>query len=232
MSFFGDQVDDDGASTALDRFECGQQGRQIVSVFDKHIIEAQHFKEIGLRRSVCIAQFFQVLVQSAMVFGNRHIVVVDDDNHIRSQNSGVVQRFQRFAARQRPVAHNRDNVIIFAFQIAGFRQTVRQARPRGGVSDLEKVVFAFVRIRKAGNAVVFRGIKEVFFASRQNFVRVALMRHVENDFVLGRIKNGVKRNRCFQKSQVRPHVSARFIDFFNQNGANVIRQSFQFGNGQ
>ena len=54
----------------------------VVAVSHIEIVEAHSLEEVARRLAVGFAQQLQVVVKSAVVFGNRHLVVVDHHNHV------------------------------------------------------------------------------------------------------------------------------------------------------
>ena len=76
------------------------------------------------------------------------------------------------------------------------------------MTDLEEVVFAFDRVRIARNVVIFFGVKISVLSAREHLVRVALVRNIENDLVLGRVENVVKSDSSLDHTEVRAEVSA------------------------
>ena len=77
-----------------------------------------------------------------------------------------------------------------------------------------------------------RGVCERPFASRQHFVDIGLVRHVENDLVLGRIKNVMQGDGRLDHAQIRTDMTARRADFLQQDGAQLVGDGGQIRNVQ
>ena len=103
-----------------------QTANNVIAVIEINIIEPHGFKEVAFCLAIGFPEQFKVLIQSAVVFGDRHLVIVDDYDHIGSGLSGIIKAFICFAAGEGTVADNGDNVIIFAFQIACFSDAACQ----------------------------------------------------------------------------------------------------------
>ena len=76
-----------------------------------------------------------------MVFGYGHFVVIDHDNDSGAQLGGFVEAFECFAARERAVADDGDDVFVRAFDVAGLLKSRGQADGCRGVSHFKVVVY-------------------------------------------------------------------------------------------
>ena len=70
----------------------------IIAVVHVHIIQSHSLEEITFALTVTVTQIFQVLVQTTVILGNRHLIVVDNNNHICSKFRYIIQSFKCFAA--------------------------------------------------------------------------------------------------------------------------------------
>ena len=82
----------------LHRRESIDQRFHIISFLDILIVKSHRFKEVTFTLPVTLTKRLQVFVQPAMIFGNRHLIVVDDDNHIAIKLRCIVQSFESFTA--------------------------------------------------------------------------------------------------------------------------------------
>ena len=143
-----------------------------------------------------------------MVLGDRLLVVVEHDDEVRLHLARDVQALERLAAGHRAVADEGDDVLCAPGKIARLGETGRKADRGGCMSDVEDVVRALIRIRKAGDRTVLRFVDVGRGASRQHLVRVALVRDIEYNLVARRIKDGVECDRRLDDAQIRPDVPA------------------------
>ena len=82
-----------------------------------------------------------------MVFGNCHLVVVDDNDEVVIELPGVIQAFKGNAAAQRTVADECNNIEVFFFEASCFSEAESQADRGRSVACVENIVFwAFIRV--------------------------------------------------------------------------------------
>ena len=70
----------------------------VIAVFHVQIIQSHGGKEVARRLTVGFAQQLQVTIQTAVIFGNGHLVVIDNNNHVSSEFCYVVQSLEGFAS--------------------------------------------------------------------------------------------------------------------------------------
>jgi hypothetical protein len=99
------------------------------------------------------------------------------------------------------------------------------------VPDVKDVVRALVRIRKARDIAVLRLVDICARAPRQHLVRVALMRHIEDDFVPRRVKDRVERDRCLDDAEVRRDMPAADARAADEGGAHFLCEGAALGGG-
>ena len=64
-----------------------------------------------------------MVVERADIFGNRHFIVVENHQHIRTDIARVIHRFKRHASSNRAIANDTDGAAIFAFFLGSNRNT-------------------------------------------------------------------------------------------------------------
>ena len=130
----------------------------------------------------------QVIRNTADILGDRHSVVVQDDNEILFQSCGVVQGLIGHSAGQCAVSDHGDDAVVFPLQVPGFRHA--DAGGNGGrrMTRIERVTGVFVRLREPGNAAEAAEPLEFIFPPAQDLVGVGLVSHVPYDLVLRRGK--------------------------------------------
>ena len=69
---------DRGTIDILDLFENFNKRADIVAVLFVNIVKSEILENIMLRFSVAVSEFFEVFIKSAVRFGNRLLIVVDD----------------------------------------------------------------------------------------------------------------------------------------------------------
>ena len=199
-----------------------------ISVPDIAIVKTERLKHVTLGLAAGFPQQPQVGIQTAVVFGNRHFVVVDDNNDVTVKHRRIAQSLQRFAAGKRTVADHRDHVVLFAPKVARFGQTAGQADGSRRMADDKKVVFALIGIGIAGNFSHFLNFEKTVLASGENLVRIALVRNVVNNFVFRRIKHIMQSNCGFDNPQVGTDVAADFAVAVKHRRTDFAGQRFHF----
>ena len=117
-TFGGVDVQYHGMVDAAKRFERLDQGVDIVPLFEVAIIEPHRAEDVVRGSSARGAQARQAAVDSAMVFGDRLVVVINHDNDAAVQNGGVVEPLECEPARERAVANYGDDIVVLAGKVA------------------------------------------------------------------------------------------------------------------
>ena len=84
----------------LDLAECSDQRRDIVAVLHENVVQSHCPEQVALCLAVCIPEEFQILVQTAVVLCDGHIVVIDHNDKVGVHLAGKVQTLQRLAAAE------------------------------------------------------------------------------------------------------------------------------------
>ena len=122
----------------------------------------------------------------------------------------VVERLERRAVRDRGVADDGDHVPVSG-KVPRRRDAERRGERRSRVAAAERVVRAFPAGTEAGDAArLAQRVESLAVAPREQLVRVALVRDVEDDAVARRRKHAVKRDRELDDAEVRADVPAVF----------------------
>lgn len=123
MTFLSVDVYHHGMVDVFDLAESFHETAHIVALFHVEVVEAEGTEVVALRLAAALAQTLEVAVQPAMVLGNAHLVVVDDDDDVGAQFGGSVESFESLAARERAVADDGDDILFATKDVAGFLQT-------------------------------------------------------------------------------------------------------------
>ena len=126
LALEGVDVEHHRAVRVLYAAECLNERRHIVALCHINVVEAHGFEEVARRLAVSVAKELQIVVKATVVFGNRHLVVVDHNNHVRVQLGSNVETLKRLAAAQRPVANHGNHIEMLAAQVARLRQSRSQ----------------------------------------------------------------------------------------------------------
>ena len=134
-------------------------------------------------------QLIKIFAHRAHVFGNRHFVIVEHNNHILMQHTGIVQRFESHTAGHGAVTDDSYNIIILSLQVAGAGHAKRCRNRRTGMTGTEGIVLAFAALRETGKTAVLAQRRKLLPASGNNFMDIGLMTYVENNLIFRCIKN-------------------------------------------
>ena len=147
FAFYCMYVNDNGFGRVLYLLERLDERGDVVAVFFVDVVQPERTEPVVLRLAVALSQFFEILIDAAVSFGNGLFVVVNNNDEIAAKfRTGYVEGFHRLAARKRTVADDCHDVFFAAENVATLGKSERERDGRGGVSDVKKVMFAFLRI--------------------------------------------------------------------------------------
>ncbi len=153
-------------------------------------------------------QFGKVVGQPANVPGNRHVIVVEDHQHVGVQVTGVVQCLERHAGGHGAVTNNGNALSAGLLQACCDRHAQRCADGSAGMADAKGVVVAFGPFREAGQTAFAADASHGLFPSGQDLVGVGLMADVPHQAVARRIKDVVKGDGKLKHAQAGPEMTA------------------------
>ena len=182
----------------------------VVTLFQIIVFKAPRLEPVVLAGAVALAQGTQVLIDSAMIFGDRHFVVVHHDDDARAELRSLVQTLESLAARKGAIADNSYDVLIGTLDIARLLQTRGKTHGCRSMTHLEVIVFrTFGRRRITRNGIhVIHIAEESHSSSGEHLMRIALVAYVKHELILWRIKNVVKRHGSLHESEVWSHMTA------------------------
>ena len=232
LALFGHDMQNDRLFRVLDCAERLDHGGKVVAVRDKAVVQTHRAEQVALGLAAGFAQQAQIAVDAAVVLRDGHIVVIYDDDELAVQLGRVVERFERFAAGQRAVTDDCDDVAALAAQVTRLRQTAGEADRGRGVADGEVVVLALVRVAVTRNVVVVRRVEESLGSAGQHFVWIGLVRNVEHHPILRGVENVVQRDGRLDEAEVRAAVAAVAAELFDERGADFAAERRHFGERQ
>ena len=218
----------DGMVNVLHLIEGGDECFELVALIHIEIVQAHGTEEVVATSAIRPSERCEVLVKSAMVFGNRHLVVVDHDDKVRAQFGCPVKAFKCFTTTERPIADDGNHVARLAAQVATFGQATCQADRRGSMADDEMIVLALRGLGITRHVVVVRGLEKSFGATCQHFVGIALVGNVEDDFVLWRVKHVVYGDGGLHHAEVGTAVTTMAAHFLNEKRAYLHGEFLHF----
>lgn len=208
------------------------QSRDIVTVPDIEIVQPQGPEKITLRFTLAVAQSFQVLIKTAVIFGNGHFVVIDHYDQVRSHFTGIAQAFICLSSAERSVAYHGDDIFGIPLQISGLSKTAGQADRGGRMSDRKGIVFALLRIGITRNLIVSGRVEERCVTPGQHLVYITLVRNVVHHLIFRRIEHIMQRNRRLDHAEVRADMTAVRTQFSQQGLTDFAGQIVQLTDGE
>ena len=155
---------------------------------------------------------------------DRHLVVVDDDQHLGLALPDVVERLERQPAHQRSIAHHDHDALEAVPDVARLGEPFGDREARAGMAAVEHVVGRLRPAREAADPVELPQRAEALEAPRQELVRVRLVPGVPHDVVAGRLQQAVERDGELDDAQRRAQVAARDRDRGDDGLADLERE--------
>mmetsp|Transcript_6569 Transcript_6569/g.27608 ORF Transcript_6569/g.27608 Transcript_6569/m.27608 type:complete len:481 (-) Transcript_6569:256-1698(-) len=152
-------------------------------------------------------------------------VVVEHRDHARAEVVRVVHRLVGHAARDGAVADDGDAVVLglFLLRLAD-RHAQRGRDGRRRVARAETVVVRLGALLEAREAALLAERGHAVAAAREDLVRVALVRDVPQDAVLGRVEDVVERDGELDDAERRAEMAARLGHLANDLPAQLVRE--------
>ena len=153
---------------------------------------------VGFRRG----NVQQVVVDTADIRVNRHVVVVEHHQQVRTINTRIVQCLECHASRHRTVADDGNRLpVLLAVQLGCHCHAQGGRNRRGGMPRAKRVVLTLATARETADAAVQAFGLELLLPPGQNLMGIRLVPYVPNDVVVRRVKHIMKRYREFHRSQ-------------------------------
>ena len=166
-----------------------------------HVVQKAAHVLLGIEVAVGGAQTLEVAGQRTHIFGDGHLVVVQNDEQI-VQAADVVHSLVDHAAGKGTVADEHDHLPRLPPQLFGPRNADADRQRSVAVAGNEGVVFTLVGVRETGQAVELAELCKALAAAGQQLVRITLVAHIEHDLVLRGRKDAVQRYRQLHSPQV------------------------------
>ena len=161
--------------------------------------------------------------------GDRHLVVVEDDEHPPLLGAGVVHRLVGHAGRDRPVADHRHHVAGRLAEVARHGEAEAR-RDRGrGMRRAEGVVGALAALGEAGQPAALPQRADAAAAPGDDLVRIALVADVPDQLVVGRVEDRVDRHGQLDHPEARAEMPAGLRHHRDQLLAQFVRDGGELG---
>ena len=140
---------------------------------------------------------------------DRHLVVVEDDEHLRLALPDVVERLERQPAHERRVTDHDRDALEPVTKVACLGQPLGDGQPGPRMATVEHVVRRFGPPREATHAIELAERREPVEAAGQELVGVRLMAGVPHDAIARRLEQSVQGDGQLDDAKRRSEVAAR-----------------------
>ena len=141
--------------------------------------------------------------------GDRHVVVVEDDDQARVHGAGVVHGLIGHARRHRAVADHGDDIVGSAGEVARDCHAEAGGNRGGGVRGAERIVIALGALGETGQAAAGAQRADAVATPGQDLVRIGLVTDVPNQPVARRVEDVVDRRGQLDHAQAGAEMAAR-----------------------
>ncbi len=174
----------------------------------------------------------EVVGERPDVLRNRHVVVVQDDQQVRGQRAGVIERLERHAGRHRTVADDGHDTALLPKLRGRDRHTERRTDGGARVTNTEGVVLAFRACRKGCESAVLLDRMQPVSTAGEDFVWIRLVADVPDQPVLRCLENVMQCDRQLDGSQAGREVPAPRADALNEEIPQLFGHGGQLGKRQ
>ena len=174
----------------------------------------------------------EVLREGADRGADRHLVVVEDDEHPRLALADVVEGLEREAAHEGGVADDDGDPLEAVAQVTGRGEALGDRESRAGVAAVEDIVRRLRAPREAADAVDLAERAESLEPAGEELVRVCLVAGVPDDPVARRLHEPVEDDRELDDAERAAEVAARPGDGLDDRRADLAGQRLELGVGQ
>ncbi|MNE00106.1 hypothetical protein D3C80_925030 [compost metagenome] len=174
----------------------------------------------------------QVVRQATDVARDRHVVVVEDHQHVGIDFLGVVQRLESHAGGQCAVADHGNGLARIVLQAGGDGHAQGSTDRGAGVTDAKGVVLALGATREGGQAVLLAQGVHALAATGEDLVRIGLMTNVPHQAVVRGVEDVVQGDRQLDDAQAGAKMPTGLTHGVEQFLAQFVGQGLQVGFGQ
>ena len=185
------------------------------------------------------AEVFEVIGEGALRLGDAHAVVVEDDQQLALERAGVVEAFKGQAVDDGGIADEGDDRGVALEELIGAGHAdgggdgrCRRGRRRRGRRAIR-------RDRGSRRRRPFCGGWRILGPAGEQLVRVALVAHIPQQAVVGKIEDDVQGQADFDGAEIGRQVPAvgpdglhdEFAHFLGEGGELIERDFLEVGGG-
>ena len=153
-------------------------------IFDRRQA-GEHFLSAFTQCGVELAgkQLCQVVIEGTDVFGDRHLVVIEDHQHVGFDIPAVVHCLKGHTGGDRAVADHTDGFAVASLTGSGNRHPDTGTDGGGGVTNTQNIIFTLFTPRESMQPVFMADGVNAVTAPGQDLVRIGLVADIPDQVI-------------------------------------------------
>ena len=143
----------------------------------------------------------QVFFEGADIGADRHIVVIEDDEHVGIGGPGIVEAFVSEATGESAISDYGNDITMQVEEFVSLSESESCRNRYGGVPGAESIIRAFVHTRETADTAQFAIGVELSAPTGNNFVCVGLVSDVPDYFVMRSVVDVVESDSKFDGAE-------------------------------
>ena len=180
----------------------------IVAVLDIYIIKPHWLEKITFSLAVCVTKKFEIFIKSAVIFCNRHLVIICNNNQVWIHFTGNIKTFKSLTAADWAVTDECNNIALAVCYISAPCKSAGKANRGWCMTDSKNIVFALYGACIACYIIVMLLRNICLFSACEDFMRIWLVWNIKHKLVLWWIKYIMKGNCSLYNTEIRAEVTA------------------------
>ena len=182
-------------------------------IFDRRQAGEDFFTALA-QRGVELAgkQLCQMVIEGADVFGDGHLVVIEDHQHVGFDIPAVVHRLKSHPGGDRTVTDHADSFTVTSFAGSGNRHPDTGTDRGGGVTDTQDIIFTLFAPREGMQPVFMTDGVNTVTASGQDLVRISLVADIPDQVIKRRLIDIMECDSQFNRPQTGGKMPAGTAD--------------------
>ena len=172
-------------------------------------------------------QLSEVVRDRPDVRGDRHVIVVEDDDEVFLHDAGVVHPLVDHPSGHGTVADDRDHFVILAAQLPGGDHSQGRRDGRACMSSAERIILTLGPFQEPAQSPVLSDRAQPFLPPGEYFVRIRLVADVPDELVVRGVEDVVQRYSQLDGAEPCAQVSPGLRDGLDQELANVRAEDFE-----
>mmetsp|Transcript_9804 Transcript_9804/g.59680 ORF Transcript_9804/g.59680 Transcript_9804/m.59680 type:complete len:356 (+) Transcript_9804:959-2026(+) len=138
------------------------------------------------------------------------IVIIQDDNHVLVQESGIVECLVRHSSSDCPVSDHSNDFVVLVFEVPTHCHAKPSTNAGAAVSSTERIILRLGTLGEPGQSMGLTDGGHTIPPAGQDLVWVSLVAYIPNDPVFWGVENVVQGHGQFHHAQRRTQMTTRF----------------------